>query len=376
MATLLDFNPIFKEASKTVNFIIDEASKQNKEIFGKTWHEKYFTMGAMPRLTKDFKTILGKMDYTIAASTIDERASEPVRVTGGLSKVERSMFTHAHAYRHDHDMIRELMLMVRMAKTNSELEAARKYITDYLLDSAKEAVLGAKARFDIIILEALTNGGLYTFSQDNDPGSPFVGDTIDFRMPTANKGTVGGANVWNETNQATVDPLKEISDVMKQHPLLKFGKILIDQDMANYLMGCAKYKGYINNQLTYPNMPITLEDINRFQAAHGFPVFEVVNCIVGIQHDYTVKDYAPFKKGQLLFAPDGQLGTIETLVPDSDLGMVSDGVKYSKYGRYELREIRYGEKENTNYTEITKCSITGAPSISTINKMCVLDTTK
>lgn len=380
MATLLDINPIFAEAAKNVNFRLDAASKAKVEIFGKIWHEQYFPMGTSPRLTKDFKTILGKMNFTIAASTIDERASEPVRVNHGLSKVERSMFTHAHAFRHDHDEIRELIIRTKLAMTEGKGSDAYKQaladVEEYLMNSVKDAVMGAKARFSIIILEALTNGGVFTFTNDNDPGSPFIGDTIDFRMNPALKGKVAPGHEFIEENLDTVDPVQEICDCLAQNRLITYSKILINQKMANFLMRCKAMKGYINDQLNYPNQPLTLTKINTWMAANGYPVFEVVNFIAGIQHDYTVKEYEPFKDGQMVFLPAvDKLGTIETLIPDSKLGMASDGVTYKDYGRYEVREIRYGEKENTQYTEITKCSITGAPSITEMDKIMVLDTT-
>lgn len=382
MATILELNEIFKTASQNVNYRMDAASKAKVEIFGKTWHEKYFPMGAAPRLQSEFKTILDKMHFTIAASTIDGRAAEPVRVKQGLSKVERSMLTHAHAFRHDHDEIRDLVIMTQLAIANKAAnpdgyKQALQAVENYLMNSVSDAVLGVKARLDIIILEALTHEGKFTFTEENDPGSPYVGEQIDFRMPAENCGKVGSGNEWTEANVEKVDPVKEISEVQLAHKRTKFAKILVRQETVNYMLRTKAYKEYINNQLTSPNQPLTLDRINSWNSANGFPVFEVVNCMVGVQHDYKVEDYEPFKLGMMVFVPEttnGTLGTIETLIPDSQLGMKSDGVTYKDYNRIEVRELRYGEKENSNYTEITKGSLTGAPSISAIAQIVSLDT--
>lgn len=379
MATILELNEIFKTAAQNVSYRMNEASKQKAEIFGKIWHEKYFPLGAAPRLQSDFKTILDKMHFTIAASTIDGRASEPVRVKQGLSKIERSMFTHAHAFRHDHDEIRELVIMTQLAIANKAVnpdgyQQAVEAVENYLMNSVSDAVMGVKARLSIIILEALSNEGKFTFTDKNDPGSPYIGETIDFRMPAENCGKVGSANTWIDANLNTVDPVKEISDVMLKHKRMKFAKILVRQETVNFMLRTKAYKEYVNNQLTSPNQPLTLDRINAWNAANGFPTFEVVEFMTGIQHDYRVEDYEPFKEGMMVFVPAGNLGTIETLIPDSQLNMKSEGVTYKDYNRVEVRELRYGEKENSNYTEITKGSMTGAPSISAIANIVSLDT--
>ena len=380
--TILELNEIFKVASKNVDYRIDEASKNQVEIFGKIWHEKYFPLGSRPRLQSEFKTILNKMHFTIAASTIDERASEPVRVKQGLSKIERSMLTHAHAFRHDHDEIRDLVVQTQLAIANKGADPdgykqAIKDVENYLMNSIEDAVMGVKARLSIIILEALTNEGKFTFTQENDPGSPYVGETIDFRMPAENCGKVGSGNEWVAGNESKVDPVKEIAEVCLKHKRKKFTKIWVRQETVNFMLKTDSYKSYINNQLTSPNQPLTLERINAWNKANGYPEFEVVNFVAGVQTDYHVDDYEPFKEGMMVFVPEtknGVLGHIETLVPDSKLGMKSDGVSYKDYNRIEVRELRYGERENSNYTEITKGSLTGAPSIEEMANIVSLDT--
>ena len=114
--SIFEYNEAFKQALRRTQFRIDAASKKNVEIFGKTWYENHFAMGRVPHMLSDFDTILGKMHLTIAASTINGRSAEPLRMNQGFGKIAQKMFTHAHAYKMDADEIRELYLMAKAAE--------------------------------------------------------------------------------------------------------------------------------------------------------------------------------------------------------------------------------------------------------------------
>jgi hypothetical protein len=374
MQTIFESNPYFKEALRKVNFRIDEASKQNVEIFGKTWAEKHFTYGNLPHLSKDFKTLLGKMHLTIAASTINGRSAEPLRMNQGFEELAQKMFTHAHAYKMEADYIRDLMLRAKAA-VNVTDEQIVDYLVNEIFDQQTEAVMGVRARMDIIILEALSNHGQFTFTKDNDPQSPFIGTTIGFGFDPKKKGSVEAGKEWTDAHKATIDPISEIDSVLKQNRLIKPKKILTDYSTLLYMESCDKMKGYLNTTL-YPNDPISETKINSWLAEHNLPTIEVVDFTCGVQDGDDVKDYTPWKEGQLVFIPQDKLGTIETSYSDAELGMKSDGVKYNHYGRIETRRFVQGEKENSDYAEITKASMTGAPSFVSAKNIITLDTKK
>lgn len=372
MESIFESNKYFKEALRKVNFRIDEASRQNVEIFGKPWHTKHFTYGTIPHLSKDFKTIIGKMHLTIAASTINGKSAEPLRMNQGFEEMAQKMFTYAHAYKMEADYIRDLLLRIEVAAKSNDQKAID-FIVNELFNQQKEAVNGVRDRMDIIVLGALSNHGKYTFTADNDPQSPFVGKTLDFGFDQNKKGTVGSGHTWIAANQATVDPIAEIDSVMKQNRLVKPKKILTDYSTLLYMLGCAKLKGYIN-PTTYPNTPLTESILNNWLATNGLPVIEVVDKECLVQDGDQLKPYTPWKAGQLVFIPEDNLGTIETAFSDAELGMKSEGVKYNYFGRIETRRFAQGEKENADYAEITKATMTGAPSFETAKNIITLDT--
>lgn len=370
--SIFEYNDTFKEALRKTKFRIDAASKQNVEIFGRTWFEKHFEFGPVPHLMRDFKTIIGKMHLTIAASTINGRSAEPLRMNQGFEELAQKMFTYAHAYKMDADEIRSLYLMAEAAQKNSDVQAVE-YIANVLFNQYKDAIQGVRERVDIITLEALSNHGSFTFTADNDPQSPFIGTTITFGFDANKKGTVGAGNKWIAANKATVDPVAEIDSVIKQSRLVKLRKILLDYSTMLYILSCDKMKGYINSTI-HPNIPLTETIVNNWMKLQGLPTFEVVDKTCLVQDGDMLKEYTPWKAGQLVFIPEEKIGTIETAFSDAELGMKSEGVQYQRYGRIETRRFTMGEKENSDYAEITKASMTGAPSFETANNIFTLDT--
>lgn len=371
--SIFEYNSIFRDAAKKVKFRLDVASKEHYDIFAQPWYKKHFKYGAVPHLTKDFKTILGKLYTPVAASTINDRSAEPIRMNEGFTEMAQTMFTHAHAYRMTADEIRELLLMAEMAEKQGDVNAVE-YIANTLMNHVKAAVEGVDARLDTIILGALSNGGVYDFTKENDPGSPFVGTSISFGMKDSQKATVGSANAWVSGNENNVDPIAEIEDVLaKQRSAIK--TILIDRQTLRFVQKTKAMKGYVNSAL-YPNQPLSISMVNNWMADHAYPTFEIVEREVGIQNGSVINRYNPFKTGQLVFLPEAQIGTIETCLSDAEVGLKSDGVKYANYGRTEVRRLTQGEKENATYCEITKASLTAAPSMDTIDRILTLDTTK
>lgn len=370
--SIFDSNSTFKSALRRTKFRIDEASKQKVEIFGKSWYDKHFTFGPVPHLLEDFETVLGKLHLTIAASTINGRSAEPLRMNQGFESIKQGMFTYAHAYKMDRDEIRKLKLMAKAAEESADVQAVE-YISSKLFDQYKDAVMGVRERLDIIILYLLSHNGQFTWTADNDPSSPFIGQTVNFGIPSANLCSAGSGSEWTDAHKNDIDPVAEIDAIKKQYRFVPMHKILLDSALMNYILSLPKMKGYINSTL-YPNMPLTEKTVNAWMAEKGLPTFEVVDKICAVQKGNQVVEYDPWQAGQMVFIPQEQIGTIETAFSDAELGIKSEGVDYQRYGRIETRRMTVGERENSEYAEITKASLTGAPSIETAQSIICFNT--
>lgn len=366
--TLIE-SSIYQEALKRVRFRLEEASRRQVEVFGSPWYLKHFAYGSTPHMLKDFKTILGKMHLTIAASTIDSRSAEPLRMNQGFESIAQSMFTHAHAYKLEADELREMILLLK----GNEMapEAAIEYVTNKLWNFVSEAVKGVHARLDIITQTALSNKGVFTFTAQNDPQSPFINQSISFGLPAANISYAASGYTWVDANLATVDPVKDIDDIVKASPV-SLEKILTDKATVNFVCKTAAMKSYINSTL-YPNKPLTLTMLNNWLSENGYPQFEIVESKVMVQDGNKLSQITPWAAGQLVFIPKNQIGTIETQLSDAEMGMKDKNIDYSYYGRIEVRRYTQGESQNANYAEITKASLTAAPSMDTIADIMVFD---
>ena len=389
--SIFDYNEVFKQALKRVTFRLEAASKNQVELFDKCWYEKYFAMGKYPHLKGEFNTVLGKSHITIAASTINGRASEPLRMNEGFYELAQKMFTHAHAFKLTSDEILEMLDMVETIKRNNSqngIAEAVDYVTEKLFDHTAEAINGVKARLDIIILGALSNEGVHSITKENDPQSPFVGRDMLFGLPDVNRALADAGKVWYNPSTGVwnaalqdkttgLDPVVEIDNMLKPwRSKFKSKKILVDDATMGFILGMEKLKTYLNSTL-YPNQPVNINQFNSWLRDHDLPIFEIVRREVNIQNGDELNVYTPWRTAQLVFLPEAnRIGTIETKFSDRERGLVSEGVTYANYGRIETRRMVYGEKEGGEYYELLKAGITAAPAMDTIDRILTLDTTK
>lgn len=391
--SVFEYNDIFKQALTRVRFRMDAANEQHVELFDKPWYEKYFQMGKYPHLKGNFETVLGKSHITIAASTLNGRASEPLRMNEGFYEIAQKMFYHGHAFKLTSDEILEMLDMVEAIRKNASSEqagvkAAVDYVAEKVLDHTGEAVKGVKARIDGIILSALSNEGVHTITKANDPQSPYVNTSMQFGLPDGNRALTDAGKIWyNPANgqwnaalqdaSTGIDPIVELDDVLKPfRSKFKSRKILVDDATMGFILGMGKLKTYLNSTL-YPNQPVNINQLNSWLRDHDMPIFDTVRREINIQDGNSLSVWTPWRTGQLVFLPeDNHIGTIETKFSDRERGLVSEGVTYANYGRIETRRMVYGERDGGEYYELLKAGITAAPVFDNIDRVLTFDTTK
>ena len=366
MANFFESNE-YLDAIKRVKTRLELASERNVNIFGNTWYTKHFTVNQVPHPTDSFKTLLEQKHLPIAASTVNAKSGEPLRMKDGLASLEQSIFSFAHGYRLDIDELRELMLMQLMPGQQAN---ALNGIVKKLLDVTGKCVDGVHARLDVMILGALSNEGIFEFTAENDPHSPFIGQKVDFGFDQSHSLKEDSPSLqWTDANvdNASIDPVTLLDDVQRRSNI-KFAKVLTDKSIINFLLKSKTMKAYLNT-VQRPNLPITLASINQFLQSYDLPIFEVVERKVRVQDGDKTKDITPWTPGKLLFVPSDNFGTIETGMTDNEMGFPSEGVEYGHYGRIETSRFRLGEKEHSSYAEIFKARLNAVPSIDSILDM-------
>lgn len=367
-------SPLYLEAAEAAKTIINDASARHLDIFGKTWFTKHFRMADFARTEGEFTAILADLHAAPAASTINQYSERPIRSLDGFGKVKAEMLTHAHTYKLEAEDLRAIAIQQRILSGYSDRAKLFDFIVNKLMNIRERAIKGVLNRIDYIVLEMLSNEGQYTFTEQNDPASPYVGQTISFGFDPSHAGNVTVA--WTEANKSTVNILEDIMGVYNAAEV-KPVKMLMRMEQLMYMLTTDKMKLYVNGT-DRASAPISVTDVNNLLARYGLPSIELVQADIRINKNGG-KSYSmvqPWKEGKILFVPQDNFGTIEHQVTDADLGLKSPGVEYSKYNGIEVTSWTQGLKEGTNYTEFVSAGITATPVVDTIKNMYSLDVLK
>lgn len=367
-------SPLYLEAQEAAKTIISDASARRLDIFGKTWFSKHFTMSDFARTEGEFTAILADLHAAPAASTINQYSERPLRSLEGFGKVKAEMLTHAHTYKLEAEDLRAIAIQQRILNRYEDRAKLMDYIVKRLLNVRERAIKGVLNRLDYIVLTLLSNEGKYTFTNDNDPGSPYVGQTIDFGFNPANAGNVD--TVWTEANKSSVNILEDVMGVY-ENAEVKPTKMLMRMEQLMYMLTTDKMKLYVNGS-DRASAPISVEDVNNLFRRYGLPEIELVQSEIRIDKNggKTRTLSQPWAEGKILFVPQDHFGTIEHQVTDADLNLKSPGVEYSKFNNIEVSTWTQGLKEGTNYTEFTSAAITATPVVDIIGNMYSLDVLK
>ena len=369
--------PLYREAVEQIRFMMDGASERQLRLFGQTWFEKHFKMGDFARTEAEFTAILGQMHAAPAASTINQFSERPIRSLEGFGKVKAEMLTAAHTYKLEAEDLRAIALYQKLYPAAKDRQKVLDYIVKKLMNVREKAIKGVQERIDITVLSLLSNDGVYTITKDNDPGSPFIGTSLDFGFDEGHAAKVKtSSDIWNTANAATVNVLEDLLAICDQAQAngYSFEKILLRREQLMYMLTTTLLKKYINGE-NYASKPITIEDVNVFFAKYGIPPFEIVQHISTVEKDggRSRFSFQPWKEGKLLFVPSNDFGTIEHQMTDADLIGPDQGVQYAKYNHIEVTNWEQGLKENTNHTEFVSAALTSTPVVDSIKDMWSLD---
>lgn len=366
------FSDIYKEATDVIKNIMDEATQKHLDIFGKVWFKDHFTVSRYPRTESEFTAILEEVHAAPAASTVNEFSERPLRSIDGFGKVKAQMLSVGHTYKLEAEDLRSIMDMQRRYAGIKNHEELIHYIVTKLMNVRQKAIQGVLNRQDVLILSLLSNDGKYTFTEENDPGSPFIGQTLDFGFDTSHAATV--TTPWTDANIDTVDVLDDIMSTVAP-ATIKPTEMYMERERVFYMLRTKKLKLYVNGN-DRASQPISIEDMNTLFARYDLPAIKLIQREVRIDYNGGKKSDSinPWKKGKILFTVGSQFGTIERKITEAEDGLPSPGVNYSYYDGIEVVNWTQGVKEGSDYTEIVSAGMTSTPVVDGILNMYSLDT--
>lgn len=358
---------LFGELTKHVQARIDAASELNKRIFDNVIYRKYLDWDT-PTIGLDFEEIVGKYNLTVAAATIGENAKEPIWGSYGLETVKERVLNHAVTLPMTVQDYRKILQLLDSKSISDEQK--KKQLIDLMWGGVTRVVNGVEAKIDIIFLGALSNCGVFTFDNKNNPEGGVRGE-INFNMPATN--IAQSTTKWTDANLETVDCMEDIQailDLAEDKTVL--GKILCAPSRISYMCRSKKMKQMIWGTDKSSKI-VQLKDINDYMESNGYPTFEKIKRQCKIQNGNTLTPYTPWNANNIVFVPDGKLGTVKNAYANNELKPESD-VAYSNYGRIRVSQWHVGETKGANQGEFTKAESLALPVITEMEGIYTLKT--
>jgi|1185.fasta_scaffold00001_58 hypothetical protein len=332
-------------------------------LFAPTWFEKYFTIDSK-QATLDYETVIGRQRIEAAATVASRDGETPLRARPGLEKLKgeipvlKEMFTMSEKDFRNWEILKALT-------TN---DAAKKdAMLKLLFDDLTKAGNSVMKRMDIFCLQGISTGQISLDVAINPDGVVWV-DPIDLLAPDAN--FFDSAVSWADNVNA--DPFEDILTVVTAATASGkyFSKMLISQNIWMKLMRSQKLISLIaafSGQRDITNMRPTLKNVNDYLTEQAWPVFEVVEQIIGIEKDGKVGTIKPFNQNNVAFVPAGILGTIKQAIAIEEIRKV-EKVAYADFKGALLSKWA----QNEPFREYTKVEWNAFPSFDAIDNIYYL----
>lgn len=368
MAKPILFSSLFGELTKNVQVRFDTASQMNKQVFDNVLYRKYLDWET-PTVGLDFDALIGKYNLTIAAATIGNNAKEPIMDPTGLESVKNTVLRHAMTKPlsiQDYRKILQLLDSKHIAD-----ETKKKQLINLMWGEVRDVVNAVEGKLDLIFLSALSNEGKFTFDEKNNPEGGVRGN-IDFKFDAGN--TAKSKTKWTEGNIDTVDCMEDIQSVLEAaENKVQLGKILLAPSKVAYMCRSKKMKQMIFGSDKSASI-LQLSHINQYLEANDFPTIEKIKRQINVRKvDGTLEPITPWNADNIVFIPQGKLGTVPNAYADNELKPESD-VAYSNYGRIRVSQWNVGETKGANYGEFTKAEVLALPTITEGNGIFTLKT--
>lgn len=356
----MDYTSIFKDLTKQTQIRIDAASRLKKQLFDTNYYERYLDWD-IPTIGLNFQALIGQYGISVAAATLDSKGKEPIMGVDGLQTIQEKVLSHKMTVPMTIDEYR-LVLQLLDSKSIPD-ETKKSQLVNLMWGNVEKVVKSVQSKLDIIFLGALSNKGVFTFDNTNNPEGG-VNGTVDYKMPTENIASV--TTEWTAGNLSKVDCFQDIQDVVdKASDKVKFEKILMSPARLSFMLKNSNLKKAVFGT-DKSSTPLLLSGLNEFLRMNEMPIIETVRRSTRIQNNGVITEYNPWNDKQLVFVPAGKLGVIKNAFTDNEL-RPEPGVTYSNYGRIRVSQWGKGETDNSNGVEFTKAESLSLPIITEIN---------
>lgn len=348
----------FAEYTKKLQVMIDSSL----ELFYPAWYPRYFDW-ATPSPSLTYTTVIGKSRIEAAASITDRNASAPLRSRQDIAKLSGEVPAIKEKFKLDENDWRNYITLQNIPGASAADQARVNTALQLVFNDTKKAVDSVESRLDYMVLEGLSTGKI-TVTVTNNPDG-IVTDDIDLLMPAENK--INAAGTWSTASTAT--PFTDFQTITEAAMAkgISHAKILMSRAVWLKMIKTAEVKDLIAayTGLRVAKVMPTLDSVNTYLAAQGYPMIELVEKYIGIEKNGVITTAKPFSDTNVVFIPAGKLGMIKNAipiekispVPQVDYGTYKGGILVSKY------------KQNDPFGEFTAVEANAFPSFEAIDSI-------
>lgn len=361
------YSSIFGELTKNVQIRFDVASELNKRLFDNVIFEKYLDWDT-PTVGLNFEELIGQYNLTIAAPTIGDNSKEAIIGTEGLETLKENILNHALTLPMTIQNYRKVLQILDSKSLPDKVKTEQ--LVNLMWGNVQTVVKGVLGKLDMIFLGALSNEGKFTLDDTTNPEGGVRG-SVSFNQPAEN--IASATTQWTKDNLDTVDCFEDIQAIIDaaQNKVV-FGKVLLAPSKISYMCRSKKIKQMIWGTDKSAKI-VQLKDINAYMQENSYPIFEPLRRQVMIQNGTQRTPYTPWNEKNIVFIPDGKLGTVKNAWANSEL-KPENGVAYSNYGRIRVSQWGVGETQGSNGVEFTKAEVLALPVITEMNGIYTLKT--
>lgn len=159
------YSSIFSELTKQVQARIDAASELRKRLFDQNVYERFGW--DTPTVGFNFEEIIGSYNLSVAAATLDSKGKEPIMGTEGLATIAKKVLIHQMTLPMPIEDYRKVLQLLDSRMISDQ--AKKQQLVNLMWGGVERVVESVQAKIDIIFLGALSNKGVFSFTQKTTP---------------------------------------------------------------------------------------------------------------------------------------------------------------------------------------------------------------
>ena len=362
--SLVNLPTVPVDLMKTLQIFFETGSNNSKVLFEQLYTDRWFDYN-LPQMDLTVDALMASYNVRFMATIIGNDSGTPTRPSEGFKTFSGEIPRMGHKFPMTAKKLRKMMSVLEGNRYTDQQKFNEVY--KILMGDVSEAYLGCKDTSDHIVLKALSNGGVASFTPtiDNPEGIAY---NVDYRMPDRNK--LQANKNWTDDNAGTVSVFDELMKVKYQFSSygIEFGEILCSPQLYYWILNSPSVRKAIKGT-SKSEQPVTAEEFNNMLRQCELPTFTKIVKKSAIAKDgkRSAELINPWNDNMLVFKPAGKIGEVQPAFEDNAIIPEPD-VQYTDAGHgMRIAKWQVGESTGQKAGEYTQASWRALPIITEID---------